>query len=77
MKPYHSAKKKKKTAHAYFGRLYFSKFFGGKITSFLTDVTYRVSMNEKKTRKLNVFKQLLPKKTTNFKISFFGPLVQT
>ena len=28
-------------------------------------------------RKLNVFKQLLPKKTTNFRKSFFGPLVQT
>ena len=26
--------KKKKTAHAYFGRLYFSKFFGGKIETF-------------------------------------------
>ena len=25
---------KKKTAHAYFGRLYFSKFFGGKMKPF-------------------------------------------
>ena len=30
----HTLEKKKKTAHAYFGRLYFSKFFGGKITPF-------------------------------------------
>ena len=27
-------KKKKKMAHAYFGRLVFSKFFGGKIKNF-------------------------------------------
>ena len=31
---YSHLKKKKKTAHAYFGRPYFSKFFGGKIVSF-------------------------------------------
>ena len=35
----------KKSAHAYFGRLYFSKSFGGKIHQIWTDVTYR--MNKK------------------------------
>ena len=34
----------KNSAHAYFGRLYFSKFFGGKITAFSTDVTYRITI---------------------------------
>jgi len=27
-------------AHAYFGRLYFSKFFGGKIENFSTELIY-------------------------------------
>ena len=86
MKPYHSANKKKKRRMRILGACIFSKFFGGKITPFETDVTYRVSMNQKKktvfflsflVRKLNVFKQLLPKKTTNFRKRFFWPLVQT
>ena len=34
----------KNSAHAYFGRLHFSKFFGGKITAFSTDVTYRITI---------------------------------
>ena len=34
----------KNSAHAYFGRLYFSKFFGGKITAFSTDVAYRITI---------------------------------
>ena len=38
---------KKKTAHAYFERPYFSKSFGGKIEKLSTDVTYRNQNLEK------------------------------
>ena len=34
---------KKKLAHAYFGRPYFSKSFGGKIRHIWTDATYRMN----------------------------------
>ena len=43
-------KRKKKTAHAYFGRAYFSKSFGGKIQ---TDVTEKQSLNNLSMRVAN------------------------
>ena len=55
MKPYHSAKKKKRRMRI-LGACIFSKFFGEKTKCFQTAVT---------------------EKTTNFRKSFFGPLVQT
>ena len=40
-------KLQKKPAHAYFGRPYFSKFFGGKIENFQTDVNDMEKLKEK------------------------------
>ena len=37
--------KKKITAHAYFERPYFSKFFGGKIETYCKDPIYKISSN--------------------------------
>ena len=91
MKPYHSAnKKKKKRRMRILGACIFLSFLAGKLRH--SKWTNRCYYESKKSacvfwapvfflsflaRKLNVFKQLLPKKTTNFRKNFFGPLVQT
>ena len=57
-------KKKKKRRMRILGACIFSKFFGGKITPFETDVTYRVSMNQKK--KNRIFSEFFGEKTKRF-----------
>ena len=54
---------KKKRRMRILGACIFSKFFGGKITPFETDVTYRVAMNQKKNR---IFSEFFGEKTKRF-----------
>ena len=68
---------KKKSAHAYFGRLYFSKSFGGKIHHIWTDVTYRMNKKNFLKSPLNSFFFLQVHGTLKLQVLDFGKRILT